>query len=177
MVKKILIAVAIIVTIPLLIALFSAKKYAVEREVTINRPTTEVFEYLKYLKNQDNFSKWAMADPNMEKTYKGTDGEVGFVSAWKSDQEEVGVGEQEITKITPGERIDYELRFFVPFESTEQAYLTTENAGEGKTLVKWGFNGHMDYPMNLMLLFMDFEAMIGGDFEEGLGRLNGILEK
>ena len=96
----------------------------------------------------------------MKKTYSGTDGTVGFVSAWESDNKDVGIGEQEIKKITEGERIDFELRFFEPFESTDPAYMTTESVSENQTKVKWGFNGHMDYPMNIMMLFIDFEKMI-----------------
>ncbi|WP_339704955.1 SRPBCC family protein [uncultured Kriegella sp.] len=175
--KKILIIIAIIIAIPLIIALFTQKEYDVEEEITINKPKQEVFEYIKRLKNQNEYSKWAMMDPNMEKSFRGTDGTVGFVSAWKSDKEDVGSGEQEILKIAEGERIDFELRFFEPFESTESAYMTTQSLSDEKTEVKWGFNGHMDYPMNLMLLFMDFEGMIGDDLATGLQNLKENLEE
>jgi len=174
--KKVIIVLAIIIAIPLIIALFVRKEYAVEEAIVINQPKSVVFDYIKYLKNQDNFSKWATMDPNMEKTYTGTDGTVGFISAWSSDHESVGVGEQEILKITEGERIDFELRFLKPFESTQQAYMLTETVNESQTEVKWGFEGRMDYPMNLMLLFMDFEEMIGKDFQEGLQNLKTIVE-
>ena len=116
--KIILIVILIIIAIPLLTALFIKKDYAVEREITINKPKQEVFDYIKYLKNQDHYSKWAMMDPDMKKTYRGTDATVGFVSAWESDKKDVGTGEQEIKKITEGERLDFELRFIKPFEST-----------------------------------------------------------
>lgn len=175
--KKILIAVGILIAIALITALFVKKDYAVEREITINKPKQEVFDYIKYLKNQDHYSKWAMMDPEMKKTYRGTDGTVGFVSTWESDNKEVGTGEQEIKKITEGEQIDFELRFFKPFEANEAAYMKTEAVSENQTLVKWGFNGHMDYPMNLFLLFMNFDKMIGGDLETGLSRLKIELEK
>lgn len=175
--KKVLIIIAIIVAIPLILALFTQKEYDVEEEITINKPKQEVFEYIKHLKNQNEYSKWAMMDPNMEKSFRGTDGTVGFVSAWKSDKEDVGSGEQEILKIEEGERIDFELRFFEPFESTESAYMTTQSLSVEKTEVKWGFNGHMDYPMNLMLLFMDFEGMIGDDLATGLQNLKENLEE
>jgi hypothetical protein len=89
----------------------------------------------------------------------------------------VGTGEQEIKKITEGDRIDYELRFIKPFESTEAAYMITEMVSDNQTRVRWGFSGHMAYPMNLMMLFMNFEEMIGGDFETGLVRLKEELEK
>ncbi len=176
-VKKILIALAIIIAIPLIVALFTKKDYSVERQITIARPEQDVFNYIKYLKNQDNYSKWATMDPEMEKTYRGTDGTAGFVSAWKSEKDDVGTGEQEIKKITDGDRIDYELRFMGPFESTSDAYMTTEPASDNQTVVKWGFTGHMAYPMNLMMLFMNFEKMIGDDFQIGLNRLKEILEK
>ena len=60
--KIILIIILVIIAIPLVIALFVKKDYAVEREIIINRPASEVFDYVKYLKNQNNFSKWATMD-------------------------------------------------------------------------------------------------------------------
>lgn len=174
--KTILIIILVIIAIPLITALFVKKSYSVEREVVIGRSRTEVFDYIRSLKNQDDYSKWATMDPDMKKSYRGTDGTVGFVSAWDSDRDDVGKGEQEIKKITEGERVDFELRFLEPFEATEQAYMITEDAPEGQTKVKWGFNGHIAYPMNLILLFMDFEQMIGDDLQTGLDRLKKNLE-
>ena len=175
--KRVLLAMAILFATPLIIALFVNKNYAVERQISINQPKEQVFTYIKHLKNQDNFSKWATMDPNMQKSYRGTDGTVGFVSAWDSKNDEVGTGEQEIKKITEGERVDFELRFIKPFESTERAYMTTESTTATQTTVKWGFDGHMEYPMNLMLVFMDFEKMIGDDLQTGLSKLKSELEK
>jgi len=116
-------------------------------------------------------------DPNMKQTYSGTDGTVGFISAWESEDRNVGKGEQEIVAIVEGKRIDYELRFIEPFESTSYAYMTTDEVSENETLVKWGFDGRMNYPMNLMLLFMNFEEMIGEDLQHGLENLKVILEE
>jgi hypothetical protein len=165
-----------LVALVLIAALMVKKEYTVERETNINKPKDEVFEYIKFLKNQDNYSKWATMDPVMKKEYRGTDGTIGFVSAWDSEKKEVGKGEQEITKITEGERVDFELRFKEPFESTDYAYMTTEVINDSVTKVKWGFKGKMPYPMNLMLLFMDMEKMLGGDLETGLANLKGVLE-
>jgi hypothetical protein len=175
--KKILIALAVIIAIPLIAALFVKKDYAVVRETAINKPRQEVFAYIKLLKNQDNYSKWAKMDPDMKKDYRGTDGTVGFVASWDSDKKDVGKGEQEIKKITEGERLDFELRFTEPFEATDQAYMTTDDVDGGATRVKWGFNGHMPYPMNLMCLFMSMDKMLGPDLETGLANLKAILEK
>ncbi|MGV3630347.1 MAG: SRPBCC family protein [Bacteroidota bacterium] len=174
--KRIGITLLVLVALFFLVAAFVKKDYAVEREIVINKPKQEVFDYIKMLKNQDNYSVWSTMDPNMKKSYRGTDGQVGFVSAWDSKKEDVGTGEQEIKKITEGKRMDFELRFIKPFEATEQAYMTTESEGENSTKVKWGFDGHMPYPMNIMLLFMDMEDMIGKDLENGLKNLKKELE-
>ena len=177
MLKKILLVIAILIALPLIIALFVKTEYAIQKEITINKPKQLVFDYIVLLKNQDHFSKWANMDPNMKKTYQGTDGTVGFISAWESTNEEVGTGEQEIKKITEGERIDFELRFIKPFEATESAFMTTESISENETKVVWGFNGHMPYPMNFMMLFMNIEKMIGDDLQTGLDNLKAELDK
>ena len=165
---------------PVEVVFYDGKAISVElpttvvREITINRPKTEVYEYLRYLRNQDNFSKWAKMDPNMKKNFSGTDGTIGFVSAWESDK--MGKGEQEIKSLKEGERIDYELRFIKPFPSVSPAYMTTEDAA-GNTKVTWGFEGHMSYPMNILILVMNMEKMLGDDLQTGLSDLKGILEK
>jgi hypothetical protein len=177
MVKKISMLIVFILAIPLITALFIKSEYSVEREVTININKKAVFNYVKHLKNQNNYSKWAMVDPDMKKSYRGVDGTPGFVSAWDSNNEEVGKGEQEIVKITNEDRIDFELRFLSPFESTSPAYMTTTAIAKQQTKVIWGFRGKMDYPMNLMLAFMDFEKLIGDDLQLGLDNLKILLEK
>lgn len=174
--KNVLLVVAIIVAIPLIAALFVNGEYAVERQIIIDKPNQEVFEYVKFLRNQDNFSKWGTLDPDMKKEYRGVDGTVGFVSAWEGN-EDVGKGEQEIVNIIKGERIDFELRFIEPFESTSPAYMTTESVTDNQTRVRWGFSGKMPWPMNLMLLFMDMEDMIGDDLSDGLSSLKAVLEQ
>ncbi len=174
--KKILVVLAIIIAIPLIVALFVKKDYEVEREVIINKPKAEVFNYIKFIKNQDHYSKWSMMDPAMKKTYQGTDGTVGFISAWESNNKDVGAGEQEITAIIDGERIDLKLRFKVPFEAQDDAYFITESVSENQTKVKWGFKGSFPYPMNIMGLFFDMDKAVGGDLKTGLDNLKKILE-
>ncbi|SDY06992.1 SRPBCC family protein [Flavobacterium degerlachei] len=176
-IKAILFSILGIIALALILALFMPKEYSVEREVIINQPKDSVFNYVKHLKNQDNFSVWAKTDPNMKKTFTGVDGTVGAISAWESTDENVGVGEQEIIKITEGDRIDFELRFKSPFESTADAYMSTEAISATETTVKWGFNGVMDYPMNLMLPFLQMDKVIGNDLQTGLDNLKMILEK
>ena len=97
--KIILIIIIIIVVIILISALFVKKEYAVDKEIVINKPKQDVFNYVKYLKNQNQYNKWVMMDPNVRRNYAGTDGTAGFIAKWDSDNKNVGKGEQEIKKI------------------------------------------------------------------------------
>lgn len=173
MFTKILIAVIIIIAIPMIMALFIKNQYTVEREITINKPTPEVFDYIKHLKNQDNYNKWVRMDPNMTKAFAGTDGTVGFIYAWEGPK--AGKGEQELKRITEGQRVDMELRFKKPFESIATAYMTTEPLAASHTKVKWQMAGTSKYPMNIMNLFMD--KLLGTDLQTSLDMLKNNLEK
>lgn len=176
MIKKIFFGLLGIIALLLIVALFMPKEYAVEREVTINKPVDSVFKYVKYLKNQNEFSVWANIDPNMKSTFTGTDGAVGAISAWESKVKEVGIGEQEITKINEGKRLDFEIRFKEPMNDTAMGFMSTEMVSENQTKVKWGINGIIPYPINLMLPFMKMDQMIGNDLQKGLENLKAKME-
>ncbi len=169
-VKKILLILAIIIAIPLIAALFVKREFTSERQITINKPKHEVFDYIKHLSNQENYDVWHKMDPGAQTTTRGTDATVGFVYAW--DGEKIGKGEQEITNIVEGERMDTKLRFKEPFESEASCYMLTRAQGENQTVVTWGISGRSPYPFNLMSLFFD----MNDSFEEGLQGLKTVLE-
>ncbi|MRX41622.1 polyketide cyclase [Flavobacterium sp. LC2016-23] len=174
--KKILVALILLISIVLIAAYFMPKNYAVAREITINKPADSIFNYVRYLKNQSKFSVWANIDPKMKSTYKGTDGKVGAISAWESKVKEVGVGEQEITKITEGKRLDFDLRFKEPMNDTAVGFMSTEATASNQTKVKWGIEGVIPYPMNIMLPMMNMDKMIGNDLQKGLENLKAKME-
>ncbi|WP_289659344.1 SRPBCC family protein [Flavobacterium panacagri] len=175
-IKRILIILILIISIVLITAHFMPKEYAVEREIVINKPTDSVFNYVKSLKNQNQFSVWANMDPKMKVSYKGVDGSVGSISSWQSNVKEVGVGEQEITKITKNRRIDFALRFKKPMEDTAVAFMSTEPASGNQTKVKWGISGVIPYPTNIMLPMLKMDQMIGNDLQRGLENLKDKME-
>jgi hypothetical protein len=150
--------------------------YDVSRTIEINRTPEDVFEYLKYLKNQDEWSPWQRKDPNMKKDFRGTDGTVGAVSSWVGNKD-VGSGEQEITRLVEGSRVESKLRFFKPWKSQSDAYMEVEPATDGGSNVRWGFSGKNGFPMRLMMLFMSMDKMVGKDFEEGLANLKSRMEE
>ncbi|PSL22886.1 SRPBCC family protein [Dyadobacter jiangsuensis] len=174
-IKKILFVIAGIIVLALVAALFVSKEYSVKREITINKPSQEVYDYVKFIKNQEHYNKWVMMDPNMKKGYQGTDGTVGFVYAWDSQKDDVGKGEEEIKVLEEGKKINLEVRFIRPFEGLATTEMTTEAISPTQTKVSWGMSGRSAYPMNLTNTIMD--GMLGADLEQSLQTLKGILEK
>ncbi len=165
-----------IVGILLIVGLFVDGKYTISRSIEVERPQQEVFEYITYLENQQAYSVWYKMDPAIQMSSSGTDGTVGFISRWSSKMEDVGKGEQEITKIIDGVGIDTEIRFKKPMEITSQASIRTRTLSNSRTTVTWTFSGETPYPFNLTALFMDMDEEIGPDLEKGLKNAKIILE-
>ncbi len=159
----------------IILGLLAPKNYNIFRSIVINKNKAEVFEHLKFLRKQQEWSPWAKKDPNMEKKFTGVDGEVGAISYWNGNKE-VGEGEQEITRIITNERIEGELRFFKPWKSISDCYFNVKELEAEKTIVTWGFSGKNKFPVSLMMLFMNMDKSVGKDFEKGLADLKGLLE-
>lgn len=160
----------------LVLALLAPKEFKMHRSVVVSKSRQEVFDYIKPLKNQDEWSVWNRLDPDIKKEFRGIDGTVGFVSAWEGNSK-VGKGEQEIKSMREGERVGYELRFVKPFKATNDAYMELETVGNNQTKITWGFFGKTVFPMSIFYLFMNMDKMIGKDYETGLANLKAILEK
>jgi hypothetical protein len=166
--------IAILAVISVLV-LFAPKKFNVYRSTIIDKPLDEVFEYLKLIKNQDEWSPWKKKDPDMKQEFNGTDGEVGFIAKWEGNKD-VGIGEQEITRINKNDSIESRLRFYKPWKSESDAYLKVEKITPDKTNVIWGFSGESKPPTNVFFLFFNMDKAVGKDFEEGLASLKMLLE-
>jgi hypothetical protein len=168
--------IAAIVLLVLMIALVVKKGYSVNREVIIDKPAPEVFNYVRLLKNQDHYSKFVMMDLNMQKAFRGVDGTEGFVYAWNGNKQ-AGEGEHEIKRIVDGRQIDTEVRFIRPFAGVGYTTMSTESVQDGQTKVRWSFTSEMAYPMNIMLQIMNIEKLLGKDLEVSLDNLKRHLEK
>lgn len=166
----------VIAILLLILGLIAPKHFEVNRSIIVNKPLSEVFDYLKYIKNQNDWSPWKKKDPNMKQTFDGTDGEVGFISKWEGNKV-VGSGEQEIKRIVENESIETELRFLKPWKSQSDAYLRVVSLDNKQTNVTWGFSGRNKFPFSIFMLFMNMDKVVGKDFEEGLNNLKQQLEK
>jgi len=171
----ILLVLAVIIALLLIIALFMKRKHFVKREIIINAPLQKVFDFLKLLKNQDQFNKWATADKkNRKEEFKGTDGTVGFIYAW-SGNKSAGVGEKEIMNIVEAKRIETEIRFVKPMRVSANVIFETESLSENQTKVTLINTGTLKYPLNIMIPMA--EKNFPKEMDASLSTLKGILEK
>lgn len=173
-VKKIIAVFLALIVLLLVVALFIPKDYTVSVSTTINQPKAVVFDYVKLIKNQEEYSVWVMQDPNVVMKYTGTDGTVDFKAEWNSKDDNVGEGSQQISKITD-DRIDVDLHFERPMKGDAKAATFVEGVSGNQTKVTNEFYGHSDYPMNLM-------SLIGKKFitdaqTQNLANLKKILEE
>ena len=174
MLQTIAIIVIVLVGLILLAASMMEKVYSLSSSIIINRPQNVVFDYVKHLKNQERYSKWVMADPNVKLTYTGTDGTVGFRAAWESADKNVGVGEQEIMNIKEGIGYDAEIRFEKPFKGVSTANVTTEAISSNQTKVTTTFNSKTPFPMNIMVPMI--KKMLTKDMNQNSATLKSVLE-
>jgi len=173
-ITTILLVVAGIIVLALLIALLMKKEHYVKREIIINAPRQKVFNYIKLLKNQDTFNKHAMAGPDREREFTGTDGTVGYIYAWKGDKN-AGEGAKEIKNIVDGKKIETEIRFVKPMRAIASIIMETESLADNQTKVSWSNAGILKYPVNILIPMM--EKHVEKDMDTSLSTLKNILEK
>lgn len=174
--KKIGIVILILIAIVLIVAAFIPKSYTVSVSETINQPRQIVYDYLRMLKNQEQYSIWVMADPNLKPEIIGEDGTVGAIQKWNSKLDDVGEGEQEITALSI-ERMDVDLRFKRPFEGKAKASNIYKAISDNQTEIVCEFySGETPYPFNLPA-YLFGKKMIEDAERENLQNIKKILEQ
>lgn len=158
----------------LIAGLFVKKDYHFEKEVVINAPKTKVWTHISSLKAADQWSPWTSRDPNIQMSFTGQDGTVGSKQSWKGNRD-VGSGEMTLTKVSPPNETNMDIHFIEPWEGDAKSYVRLADQG-GSTKAIWGFDSRSPYPMNVMHLFMDMDAMMDKDFSTGLNKLKALSE-
>lgn len=168
--KKILLAILVLVGIVFIIAAISPKTFHAGSELIVDKNAHEVFAYVKQIKKQGEYDNWSRQDPDIEKQYIGEDGTVGFTYIWKSKK--VGNGKQVITKIEDGKRVEMDL-FFDNSEEANKSFIAVDSIGPAKSKVTWEIDGKIPFPFNILTLFYDMNE----DFKQGLINLKKNVEK
>ncbi|OAB25671.1 Polyketide cyclase / dehydrase and lipid transport [Flavobacterium fryxellicola] len=172
MIVIVLIAVAIIV-----LGSYLKNDYLIVREINVERPKQQIFSYIKLLRNQNEYSYYNRKDPNTVKSYSGTDGEVGFTYSWSSKINSIGTGTQTISKIIEGDEICCNIQFTKPVPLKSFASIALTEINEKETKVTWTFSSHYNFPLNVIIYFLNLEKLIGTDIATSLVTLKENLER
>ncbi len=173
-IKRLFIGIVSIIVLLLIVALFVPKKYTVSESINIKKPKQVVYDYVKLLKNQEQFSEWAKKDI-ASLSYKGIDGTVGATQSWNSTNKDVGEGLQTITAVTP-DKIEVDLQFIRPMESKAKASQLLKMEADSSTTLTSEFYASDSWPMNLFGYFY-VKSMIKETEIQNLKNVKAILEK
>ena len=174
MLKKILLALAVIMLVLLIVVGLQPSEYRVTRSITIAADPTVVFTQVDDLKKWEAWSPWLKMDPAMKLTYSGPAAGVGAVSAWVGNSE-VGEGRMTITESRPRELVRFNLEFFKPMTGTSAAEFTFKPEGS-QTVVTWSMTGKNNFIAKGICLIMNMDKMVGGQFEQGLASMKTVAE-
>lgn len=175
MLKKIAIAIVVLVLIVLGLAAMQPDSYKVTRSATIKAPPEKIIPLISDFHNWASWSPWENLDPAMKRTFSGPAKDKGAVYAWEGN-DKVGAGRMEILEVAQPSKVDIKLDFLRPFESHCQTVFTLEPKGDSTT-VTWTMSGPSAFITKLMGLVASMDSMVGKDFEAGLASMKTVAEK
>jgi uncharacterized protein YndB with AHSA1/START domain len=180
---EIIVIVAVILAIAIAIVLILASTkpttFSVQRAAVMRAPPERIFPLVSNFHQWAGWSPWEKRDPAMKRTYDGAESGKGAVYAWDGNKN-VGSGRMEILEALSPSKIVIKLDFFKPFEGHNTAEFTMmpqNGAAAPTTSVNWVMHGPAPFLHRVMQVFMDFDKMIGKDFEAGLASLKTLAEK
>lgn len=176
MLKRVGLAIVVLLAALFLYAANQPAEMRITRSVVINNVSPEaVFPYINNSESANSWMPWKDADPEVKMSYSGPAEGVGSKSSWNSSGQ-MGTGEALVVESILNQRVKTQLNYTKPFEMKQLAEMEVA-AVDGGTRVSWSVSGHKNFLFRLMGVFFDCDSMIGGEFDKGLTKLKGMLEK
>ena len=172
--KKIGIAALVLILAFIVFVATRPGSFHIERSAQINAPGDVVFSMINDFHQWGKWSPWDKLDPNMTKSFEGSPAGPGAIYAWTGN-DKAGAGRMTILDSKAAEFVSIKLEFLKPFAATNQATfkLTPSDAG---TKVSWSMEGTNGFMGKAFSVFVDMDAMVGKDFEQGLANLNTVAQ-
>lgn len=164
---------AVVIAAVLALAATRPDTFSVHRSASIQAPPERLQAILSDFRAWEAWSPWERLDPAMKRSFSGAERGKGAVYAWEGNGN-VGQGRMEITDAAPS-RVAMNLDFVKPFEAHNKVEFLLA-PGAGATEVTWKMHGPVPYVAKIVHLFVDMDAMVGGQFETGLANLKRISE-
>ena len=174
MIKKIAIAVVVLLAALLIYAATQPDTFRIQRATSIKAPPEKIFAVLNDFLRWETWSPWEKKDPAMKRTFSAVTSGKGAVYAWEGNSD-VGQGRMEIAESVAPSKVAIKLDFVKPFETHNMVEFTLEPKGDS-TNVTWAMQGPMPYISKLITVFVNMDSMVGKDFEAGLANLKAVAE-
>ena len=174
MIKKIAIAVVVLLAALLIYAATQPDTFRIQRATSIKAPPEKIFAVLNDFMRWEAWSPWEKKDPAMKRTFSAVTSGKGAVYAWEGNSD-VGHGRMEIAESVAPSKVAIKLDFVKPFETHNMVEFTLEPKGDS-TNVTWAMQGPMPYISKLITVFVNMDSMVGKDFEAGLANLKAVAE-
>ncbi|TGV75315.1 polyketide cyclase [Mesorhizobium sp. M00.F.Ca.ET.149.01.1.1] len=175
MFTTILIILVVIIAAVLVYAATRPNDFVVTRSASIKAPAEAIFPLINDFKRWPEWSPFEKLDPGMQRTLSGADSGKGAAYAWEGNSK-AGKGRMDITGSVPSSQVALKLDFERPFRANNTVDFSLSPSGDGTT-VTWAMRGARPFIAKLMGLFMDFDKLIGKDFEAGLDNLKRAVER
>jgi len=173
--KRIISILLILIALLAIATLLTPSSLQLEESIVFDASPEMIYEEVLDFKSWSNWSIWHQIDPEMKNFYSDTMGIVGSFNRWESNHDKVGNGKQTITELEEYSLIKTKMEFG-GYESNDYSawYLTPES--DGKTLLKWTFEGS-ELPFHMRLISALFiEDMIHDAYIIGLNQLKEVVE-
>ena len=170
-----LIILVVIIAAVLIYAATRPNDFVTTRTASIKAPPEAIFPLINDFSRWPTWSPYEKLDPQMKRTLSGPTSGKGAAYAWEGNAK-AGKGRMEIVNSVPSSLVSLKLDFEKPFRANNSVDFTLKPAGD-TTSVTWAMRGSRPFIAKLMGLFMNFDTLIGKDFEAGLANLKKATEK
>jgi hypothetical protein len=174
MLKKILLGLAVVLVALCGFIATRPSTYTVQRTATFKASPDVAFALVNDFHHWGQWSPWDKLDPNQKITFEGAATGVGAIYNW-SGNDDVGEGRMTIEESKANELVRIKLEFIKPWQSTNATSFTFSPVADGVS-VTWKMEGHSDLIGKALSPFMDMDAMIGKDFDDGLAAMRKVAE-
>lgn len=172
----IILGLAVLAIIAILaIAATKPATFTIRRTTYVDAAPEAIFPLINDFRRWRDWSPYEDRDADLKRTLSGAEAGEGSVYEW-SGNKNVGTGRMEITDVAAPHKIVIKLDFMKPFEAHNVARFTMEPQG-ARTRLGWEMTGPSPFMSKVMQVFMNFDKMVGTDFEMGLARLKAIAEQ
>lgn len=174
--KKFLTIVLVLLLIMVGVGLASPTDYAVDSSVVINATPAAIHAYVGDLQRWSEWSPWEAADDSIVKTLGDKTTGVGASQSWTSEE---GDGELTLTTCDVENGIAYDMVFIHDGTRSPATSAMTYRIVDGGTEVTWSMEGDWEGvvpPVADGWMQILTPVMIGGMFDDGLGKLQEVVE-